>query len=110
MSTPTTITIDDTEYVRSDSVIAGDPTDMRIVVADRGWVFVGIADEDDHGNITISGAKNIRYWGTSNDKPGLGWLAMNGPTGKTKLDPSGTVRIPASSVVASFDVNEKAWA
>src|SRR3990172_8200141 len=103
MSTPTTITIDGTEYCRKADVPAGPPTAHRIVVADRGWVFVGATSTDADGALTISGAKVIRYWGTENDKPGLGYLAMNGPTSKTKRDPSGTVRVPAHAVVATFD-------
>jgi hypothetical protein len=61
----------------------------RIIVADRGWVFVGNCEDHTDGSVTISNAKNIRNWGTSR---GLGELA-NGPlVGKTKFDEYGTVR------------------
>lgn len=109
MSNPTTITIDETKYIRADTVAAGPPTSMQIVVADRGWVFVGTTSHDEAG-VTISCAKCIRYWGTDNDKPGLGWLALNGPTAKTKLDPSGTVRVPIHALVATFDTEASKWA
>lgn len=104
MSTPTTITIDDQVYVKQSDLPAGPPTDFRIIVADRGWVFVGQCVDEEDGSVTINDAKCIRYWGTDNDKPGLGYLALNGPTSKTKIDPCGVVRIPSHARVASFDV------
>lgn len=109
MSTPTTITIDDTKYIRADQALVPDLPNYRIVVADRGWVFVGFCHDEEDGAITITDAKCIRYWGTDNDKPGLGWLAANGATDKTKLDPSGTVRIPKHSVIMSLDSAASKW-
>jgi len=109
MSVPTTITIDGTEYIRKTDLPAGPPTEHRIIVADRGWVFVGPCVDEEDGSVTISPAKCIRYWGTDNDKPGLGYLALNGPTSKTKLDPSGTVRIPKHALVGSFDTEASKW-
>ena len=60
----------------------------RIIVADRGWVFVGNCEDHEDGSVTITRARNIRNWGTSQ---GLGELA-NGPTSSTKYDQYGTVR------------------
>lgn len=108
MTQPTTLKIDNVEYVRADSLATGDPTAIQIVVADRGWVFVGNTEHDEKG-ITIANARCIRYWGTDDKQPGLGWLALNGPTAKTKLDVSGTVRIPLHSVVATFDARADKW-
>ena len=111
MSKPKTISIDGTDYIRADSASkhVGEPPPMRIVVADRGFVFVGYTTVDSSG-IGIANAKCIRVWGTDSDKPGLGWLALNGPTSKTKLDLSGTVRIPTHSIIAMFDTEESKWA
>jgi len=108
--TPKTISIDGTDYIRVSDLPAGPPPEYRIVVADRGWVFVGAATTEDDGGITIANAKCIRHWGTDSDKPGLGYLAQNGPTAKTKLDPSGTVRIPTHAVIATFDTEAAKWA
>jgi hypothetical protein len=110
VSTPKTISIDGTDYIRASDMPAGPPSEYRIVVADRGWVFVGPTVDEADGGVTISPARCIRVWGTDESKPGLGYLALNGPTDKTKLDPSGTVRIPQHAVVASFDARESAWA
>lgn len=101
MSKPTTITIDDTAYIRADSIPNATPTDRQIIVADRGWVFVGNATTDDAGNVTLTDASTIRYWGTTR---GLGQLATEGKTDKTRLDPCGTVRVPVGSVIAVFNV------
>ena len=104
MSTPKTIVIDGTEYVRKTDIPAGPPTDKLIVVADRGWVFIGDAVKEGDNSLTLTNAKVIRRWGTDAARPGLGWLAANGPTENTKLEDSGTVRVPSRSVVSTFDV------
>lgn len=85
-----TITIDGTEYVRKDSIpAAATPVgSKRIVVADRGWVFVGNCEDHDDGSVTITNCCNIRRWGTT---AGLGQL-VNGPLPDTKYDAYGTVR------------------
>ena len=63
--------------------------DKRIIVADRGWVFVGDCEDHEDGSVTIRNTQNIRIWGTTR---GLGEL-VNGPiAGKTKADPYGVVR------------------
>lgn len=107
--TPKTISIDGTDYIRVTDLPAGPQTEYRIVVADRGWVFVGAVVAEDDGSLAINEARCIRCWGTDSDKPGLGYLALNGPTTKTKLDPSGTVRVPAHAVVAMFDTEASKW-
>ena len=72
----------------------------KIVVADRGWVFLGDVYSDSNGDQLINDAKVIRNWGTTK---GLGEIALTGPTSKTILDDAGTVQVPARSVVALFD-------
>ena len=78
----------------------------QIVIAQRGWVFVG--DVETSGEqVTISNAKCIRRWGTTK---GLGELATGGPNSATVLDPMGTVRLHVLAVVASLDCEESKWA
>jgi len=87
-----TITIDDIEYVRKDSVEQViEIGDKRIIVADRGWVFIGSCVDNIDGSVTISNAKNIRRWGT---KKGLGEL-VNGPLTNTVVDDYGTITTKA---------------
>ena len=80
-------------------------TGFCIVVADRGFVYVGAMTWDGEF-ATIEDAKNIRYWGTTK---GLGELALNGPTSKTIIDPVGTAHIPCRAVINIIDTDEKKW-
>lgn len=76
-----------------------------IVVLDRSFVYVGdVTREDDF--IVINNAQNIRWWGTER---GLGQLALEGPTSKTKLDPCGVLRAPLSSLISLIATEEQKW-
>ena len=80
-------------------------TTPTIVIADRGWVWVGnVTESKDH--VTITDAKCIRYWGTTR---GIGQLALEGPTETTKLDPTGTVRVPSRAVIATIQCQTINW-
>jgi hypothetical protein len=92
------LTIDGMEYVRKDAQAIGD---VRIIVADRGWVFVGNCHDNDDGSVTITNCRNIRLWGTTQ---GLGEL-VNGPLQDTKHDAYGTVRC---TPIVTIAVN-KGW-
>ena len=103
MTAPYPTTIDEVEYVRTDSLISDD-TSVRIVVLQRGWVAVGryVEDGDD---VTIYNGKIIRRWGTTR---GLGEL-VNGPGEDTVLDLAGTIRTHRLGVMFTIDCNAKAW-
>ena len=91
MANEVSITIDgvDSVFVRKDTLAQSIPmTAKRIIVAERGWIFVGDCEDHEDGSVTIHNAKNIRRWGTT---AGLGELA-NGPTDNTRSDNYGTVR------------------
>lgn len=103
MSKPEVIKIDEVEYVRKDSV-AGREGDLKIVVADRGFVYVGHVKLDAEF-VTVTGARNIRRWGTTK---GLGEL-VNGPLRDTVLDTVGTVKIPVRALISLIDVEQKKW-
>lgn len=71
----------------------------QIVIAQRGWVFIGqVTELDEH--FLIQDCQNIRRWGTTK---GLGEIAANGPTTNTILDEMGTVTIHKLSVIARID-------
>ena len=103
MSEPSTIRINEVDYVRKDS-IADTSGDIKIVVADRGFVYVGRLKLDNDFAV-LTDAKNIRVWGTTK---GLGEL-VSGPTVSTKLDNVGTVRIPVKAVISIIDTEAKKW-
>jgi hypothetical protein len=68
----------------------------EIIVVQAGWVVMGEAVADTHGNVHVSKADCIRTWGTT---AGLGEIAVNGPTKGTVLDYLGEVDIPVRSIL-----------
>jgi hypothetical protein len=87
-----------------ESVAPKNESKVQIVIAPRGWVFVGYTQESE-GKLVISNANTIRVWGTTK---GLGEL-VTGPTSSTKLDSCGVVRIPIEAVIALIDCEVSAW-
>lgn len=77
---------------------------IKIVVADRGFVYIGHVTTDDKW-CRIAKASNIRVWGTSK---GLGELAA-GPLPNTKLDKTGNVKIAMRALIGLIDVEETKW-
>lgn len=77
----------------------------QIVIAQRGWVFVGDVERSGD-DVTITDAQCIRRWGTTR---GLGELARGGPLHSTALDDMGTVRLHALAVVAAIDCEAGKW-
>ena len=103
MSTPNEITIGNVEYIRKDSIAETDG-EIKIVVLDRGFVYVGLV-EMDADFVTIKKARNIRSWGTSK---GLGEL-VSGPLMSTRLDFVGTVKCPSRALISLIDVEQSKW-
>jgi len=101
---PNTLKIDEVEYVRADSVKVA-PTTKQIVVLQRGWIIVGDVEKNET-EVCINNCSVIRIWGTSK---GLGEIAENGPTSKTKLDLCPNVIVHPLSVVLYMNVNESKW-
>jgi hypothetical protein len=79
--------------------------EVCIVILQRGWVYVGKFYQDG-ANCRLEEAKNVRNWGTTK---GLGEIALNGPTDKTVLDDSPTVKFHELTVVASLVCEAKKW-
>ena len=77
---------------------------LRIVIGQRGWVWVGHYEENGD-EVTLTNAQCIRRWGTTK---GLGEL-VDGPTKDTVLDPVGTLRMHRLSIVATYDANADKW-
>ena len=78
---------------------------FAIVVADRGFVYVGEVTHDGDWCV-VRGARNIRRWGTTR---GLGELVLGGPTKDTVLDTVGVVRIPARAVISLLETEAAKW-
>lgn len=94
-----------TEYVPATEAPA--PTPWKIVVLQRGWVFVGRYLLDPETQIvTLTDSRNIRVWGTTR---GLGELAESGPTASTKLDHTGVVTFHLLTQVLAIDTEVTTW-
>ena len=79
---------------------------IKIVILQRGWIYVGRFSKLEEGMCQLEGAQCIRRWGTTK---GLGEL-VNGPLASTKLDPVGIVQFHNLTMVASIDVKDEKWA
>ena len=74
---------------------------QQIVIADRGWVWVGKTRREGD-TVVIDEARTVRRWGTTR---GLGQLANDGPTETTILDPVGRLIVPAKAVIGIIACN-----
>lgn len=97
----TKVVVDGKEFVA-----VSETGSVKIVILQRGWVFVGrYSEESDYGILTS--AQCLRNWGTSK---GLGQIAADGPTKDTKMDAHGTVRFHKLTTVALIDCVDEKWA
>lgn len=78
---------------------------LRIVIADRGHVWVGNVMTDSEW-VYVRNASAIRVWGTSK---GLGEIAEGGPTEKTMLDKCGEVHIARRALIALIPCEASKW-
>lgn len=80
--------------------------DIKIVVLQRGWVYVGYFTRDDGTGCKLTNASNIRVWGTTKGLPEL----VNGPTKATVLDKcDGEVEFDWLTVVYTITCNSAKW-
>lgn len=80
--------------------------DIKIVILQRGWIYVGRFERIGN-DCKLSNAYNIRTWGTTK---GLAEL-VNGVTNATKLDKcEGVVEFDWLTVVHTITVNPLKWA
>ena len=77
---------------------------IRIVVIERGFVYVGMVEEAD-GVVSIYGARSLIRWGSSQH---LGEL-VNGPLVNTKLGAPCTVRCRIQQVIHFIEVDQDGW-
>ncbi|GAC1513432.1 MAG: hypothetical protein NVS1B16_05640 [Pseudarthrobacter sp.] len=98
---PDTVTIEGVEYRK-----AAEPEgDIRIVILQRGWIYVGSYSQEGD-ECMLTNAACIRIWGTTK---GLTELC-EGPTSKTILDKTRyPVRFHRLTVVADLGVKESEW-
>jgi hypothetical protein len=80
--------------------------DIRIVILQRGWVVVGRYEQRSESECILTGASVVRIWGTTR---GLPQIAIEGPTDKTVLDRSPTIRFHSLTVIATIDCAPSKW-
>ena len=106
MSKPTTLRIDDVEYVRADSVAPQAAGDIKIVILPRGWVAIGRFSQEGP-NCKLFNAHTIRRWGTTK---GLGQLATEGKLKDTILDPCPLgIEFHELTIIAKINCSEDVW-
>jgi hypothetical protein len=94
------IVIDGERFVR-----ACDSGPIKIVVLERGFVYVGRVDEEGDPVVTIHAARCIVKWGTSRH---LGQLVA-GPLSDSKLGDPCTVQCRSSQIIHMIEVDQNAW-
>lgn len=104
MAKSKSITVDGVDYVPKGTEEPVN-SNIKIVILQRGWVFIGRYVEDGD-KCWLDNAYVIRVWGT--DK-GLGQLALEGKQPNTKLDKAGRVEFHKLTVVASISAREDLW-
>ena len=77
----------------------------RIIIAERGWVYVGKVHRDGD-YIVIRECDNVRRWGTAR---GLGELALEGPKQSTTLDYYGEVKLHVLACCGEVTCNPVPW-
>ncbi len=94
------VVIDGQRYVR-----ACDSGPIKIVVLERGFVYVGRVDEEGDPVIAIFGARNITRWGTTKH---LGEL-VSGPLENTTLGDPCTVQCRIGQIIHMIEVEQNGW-
>jgi hypothetical protein len=103
--TITELEINGTTYVPKDSQTQEYTGDIKIVVLQRGWVYIGRFERNGN-DCKLHNAYNIRIWGTTK---GLCELT-DGPTSSTKLDKcNGLVEFDWLTVVNTITVDSSKW-
>jgi hypothetical protein len=99
---PTTIKIDDIEYVRSDLATKPIVGNRAVIVVDRGWIFAGDVTRE-NGRIKLSRAIHVFRW----ESIGFDGMIANPKSNKVTLKPlSNDVDIPESAEIFAIPVGE----
>lgn len=97
--------INGTVYVPKESVKLEYTGEIKIVILQRGWIYIGRFERNGN-DCKLHNSYCIRTWGTTK---GLAEL-VNGATSSTKLDKcEGVVEFDWLTVVHTITVNPEKW-
>lgn len=99
MSKSETITLDNVEYVRKDSVYSPPKCNRCIIVVDRGWIFAGDVTRE-NGRIKLSRALHVFKWES------VGFAGMIENTNNVDLRKITDVDIPEDAEIFCVPVSE----
>jgi hypothetical protein len=94
-----TITINNVQYVRADSVQSKPTGNRHIVVVDRGWIFAGDVIRE-NGRIKLSRALHVFKWES------VGFAGIIENTKKADLRKIADVDIPEDAEIFAVPVSE----
>jgi hypothetical protein len=98
MNQPKTISIDNVEYVRADSVQQKPSGKRAIIVVDRGWIFAGDVIRE-NGRIRLSNALHVFKWES------VGFAGMIENTKKADLRKISDVDLPVDAEIFCVPVH-----
>ena len=106
MNTPSTIKIDNVEYVRADQVPGVMPSgDRAVIVVDRGWIFAGdierYKNDLDQDRIKISRAVWLFRWES------CGFAKVIEDPSKADIRPIADVDMPAGAEIFCVPVHDQ---
>lgn len=81
------------------------PHGLCLVVADRGFVWVGETETSDDW-VHIKQARAVRRWGTTK---GLNQLAKQGPLSATQLDAAADLKVSRRALIALIPCEVDKW-
>lgn len=90
----------------NDPTFVGEDHGLVLVVADRGFVWVGQTTTTENW-VEIKDARCVRRWGTSE---GLNELAKKGPLPTTKLDAPADLKVSRKALIALIPCEAEKWA
>ena len=103
MTTPNTISIDNVQYIRADSVQPKPCGTRAVIVVDRGWIFAGDVTRE-NGRIKLSRAIHVFRW----ESIGFDGMIKTPKNSKVTLKPLADVDMPESAEIFAIPVDD-AW-
>ena len=103
MSKTDTMSINGEDWVKADSQASRVTGNRRIVVLDRGWIFVGQLETNDAGVCTLRQAFNLRRWKSG----GFGGVTLDPNAAGVEVDACADVVFSVREIKFSVPIREE---